>query len=185
MKPTIITHRYVQCPGCGEHEFRIDHLTAPAEFGPWRCDEYGCCTEISGTIAADGQVEIEHHRAAPSGLALLKLGDLYLVVDEASHIEDEYADYFYHSHQCPLNLMRSVVAVFDATGPDPHGQLRLIANIESSPEARERLEHVSSLAGLFGLFATDGQPASSSWPEENGGMLPQVAELHRRGSGQA
>lgn len=188
MKPTIATRRYIVCPGCGQGEFQIEHLLdtgRPTDFGPWRCDREDCCTEIEGCITADGDIEIEHRKTAASGIALLKLGDLYLVVDEpAGRIEDEYVDYFYHSHQCPLNLLREVSDVFYGTGRDPHGVLRFVANIEASPNVRQRLEQAGSLAELFRLFGTDGQPAASAWPEEDGGMLPQVAEWVRRSSTQ-
>lgn len=189
MKATIVTKRYIACPCCGRGEFQIQHLLSlgrPTEFGPWFCDYEDCCTELQGRIDADGSVEIEHRKTALHGIALLKLGGLYLVVDEpASRMDDEHADYFYHSHQCPLNLLLRVSDVFDATGRDPHGVMRFVANIDATPRARERLEQIQSLAELFHLFGTDGQPQHSEWPEENGGMLPQVAALRRRGAGEA
>jgi hypothetical protein len=123
----------------------------------------------------------------PKKLTLLKLGDLYVVVDGYRYKSDD-ADFLFHSHQCPMNLLRATVAVFAPEhGHDPHGRLRFVAGIDDTPEARALLGEdeqgsnasVTSFAGMLQLFGTDGQPPDSKWPERDGGVIPWLAELQR------
>lgn len=199
VKPTImfateiVTRRYVVCPGCGaNHEFCVEHLFddiakhgyKSRDFGPWYCHNEECDAVISGVVNADGTVEIKHaKREHPNGLALLKLGDLWLVVDELFHGLGD-PDFFYHSHQCPANLLRRVRAVFgeefgEGGKRDPHGRLRYVASIEATKEARDKLDNADGLEELFSLFGTDGTPPESAWPEANAGLIPLIAQWRR------
>jgi hypothetical protein len=189
MKPTIVTKTFIACPGCGSTAWfdvqRLIDAQRATTFGPWGCRTDGCLVEIRGQVTAAGDIEIEQQQAAAPGLALLKFRDLYIVRDEL-YGRVRNPDFFYHSHQCPQNILQDVTAVFDpAEGHDPHGVLRFVANIEATTEARVRLEQTSTLEALFALFRTDGQPAPSEWPERNGGMLPWIAEARRSNAGQA
>ena len=120
-------------------------------------------------------------------LTLLKLGDLYVVVDGYRYESDD-ADYLFHSHQCPMNLLRATVAVFDPErGHDPHGRLRFVAGIDDTPEARALLGEdkrgnnasVTSFAGVLQLFGTDGHPPDSMWLDRDGGVIPWLSDLSR------
>jgi hypothetical protein len=119
-------------------------------------------------------------------LTLLKLGDLFLVVEKYTYTPDG-ADFLFHSHQCPSNILHNVLAVVDPEhGSDPHGRIRFVSGIEDTPEARAALGfddrggvgHVT-LAQTLGLFGTDGQPTPSSWPERDNGVIPWLADLQR------
>jgi hypothetical protein len=186
MKPEIKTRRYVSCPACGEHEFIVEHLfDRPGPYGigcAWHCDNAECRAGWKFSITADGAVELERDGTGePPGLGLLKFRDLYLVVDQKYRnlVGDDHADYFYHSHQCPTNILGTVEDVYDARGKDPHGTMRYVASILDTEATRLRLESAGSLRELFELFGTDGQPAPSNWPEANGGVMPWIAEVQR------
>ncbi len=145
------------------------------------CSDDGCRTEIRGTVAVDGSIEIEHRERKPAGLALLTMGGRYFVLTQYYRIEEENADYFYHSRQCPTNLLSQVINVFDPEhGEDPHGILRYVSSIEFTLEVDKALNDAASLTELFALFHTDGQPAPSVWPESEGGMHPLVANWQRQ-----
>lgn len=182
----IVTRRYVRCPREGCHgEWGVEHLLSDEtpggrSWGPWSCNEDDCDVVISGKLTARGVELTVTKREEPRGLALLKFGDLWLVVDEKwGRIERDHADFFYHSHQCPTNLLHKVRDVFDGDGSDPHGRLRYVASIEASPEAQKRVEDAHSLAELFAIFDTDGVPPDSEWPEKDRGMLPIIAQWQR------
>lgn len=178
MRAKTITVTYLICPGCGVHRFGIDHLDPGKTFGPWTCQELICRTSIRGTVTADGaEIESWKEDRKPQ-FALLKFRDLYLVRIDKYGIENP--DYFYHSHQCPTNLLGGIENVFDAeTGSDPHGILRFVASVPWSEEAEMEMESICTLPELFAFFRTDGQPAPSEWPEENGGVLPFIVEMQR------
>src|ERR1700704_6287388 len=107
----IVSRRFVVCPGCGDdRHFDVEHLFDGTErrFGPWSCRGEDCLVDISGTVHPDGTIEVEAkvNPARRRGFALLKLRDLYLVRKESyGRVAPENADYFYHSHQCPTNLL--------------------------------------------------------------------------------
>lgn len=120
-------------------------------------------------------------------LSLFKLGELYLIVEDYTY-EDDAADFLFHSHQCPQNMLRKVIAVFDPEhDSDPHGVMRFVAGIDDTPEARALLgdddrgtnASVTTFAGMLQLFRTDGQPAPSDWPERDNGVIAPLAELQR------
>ena len=144
MKATVITKRFVVCPECGESEFSVDHVIGDIDrrLGPWRCDNQSCLTQVFMWPRADGTLDIEVQKTEPNGYALCKLRDLYLVLREPyGRIEADHADYFYHSHQCPTNLLRHLVAVYSPSGqPDQHGMIRFVANIEDTEEARDIID---------------------------------------------
>lgn len=182
-KAEIITKRFIRCPKCQKHEFQVEHLFAPrlpGSFGPWPCDQDDCDAIIAGRVYSDQTIEITvTAREKSRGLALLRLGHLFLVLEE-KYGRIENPDFFYHSHQCPTNLMRRVEEVFDpAHGRDPHGQLRYVAAIDDTQAARDRLDECGTLAEVLTLFKTDGQPAPSEWPQEDTGVLPMIAEWRR------
>ena len=178
---TTETKHYLHCPECNGRMGAIDHLLGDIDraFGHWICG--GCHGKVVGTVHPDGTVDaMVKGKADPAGYGLLKLGDLYLVVRETSaYVDRDGADYAYHSHQCPTNLLSQVEHVFDASGEDPHGTMRYVASILDTPETRERLGTTGTLASLFALFDTDGQPAPTAWPEENRGVIPWIAEMQR------
>ncbi len=182
--PKIITKRFVVCPGCGEHAHDIErqfNAPRPHQFGPWSCRTDDCMTTISGTIQPDGMVDLqsEVNEKKRRGFALLKLRDLYLVREEP-YGRVEHPDYFYHSHQCPTNLLRDVVEVYGPSGEcDQHGMIRYVASIDDTPETRAALDADPSLRQVFELFGTDGELPPTDWPERNEGVIPFIAELRR------
>ncbi len=115
----------------------------------------------------------------------MTMGGRYFVLTQSNRIEADNQDFFYHSHQCPTNLLRDVEEVFDPEhGKDPHGILRYVASIDATPESTKALHDMHTLAELFALFQTDGQPPSGAWPESNGGMLDFIARWRRDGNKQ-
>jgi hypothetical protein len=183
MKATIITKRFIKCPKC-DNTFGIEHLMGKEcnnrPFGPWQCDD--CTTTIKGRVV-DGQVEIEEvePRGYPT-LSLVKFKDTYLVLEHKimgnKNGKIENWDFFFHSHQCPANLLRSVISVFDYEESDPHGMIRFISSIPFNIENKEKLDRAYLTEHLFDLFNTiDGEPQPSEWPEENKGMLDWIAQM--------
>ena len=184
MMTEIVTKRFVACPTCKQYEHSVEHLFTNADrtFGPWQCRTDDCRTEIWGTAHADGSISIRTTEAKPRGFALCKLRDLYLVLKEP-YGRVENPDYFYHSHQCPTNLMRNVIEVIGPSGErDTHGMIRYVASIDDTPETREKLSGDKSALSrrqLFELFATDGEPIATDWPEADEGVIPMIAEWQR------
>lgn len=178
-KATFETARYLVCPACGNRMSSIDHIGIGRTFGPWQCGHVGCGATVSGTVTEDGaDITIGRVENEPQ-FALLKFRDVYFVMLDKYGGKEDSADYFYHSHQCPTNLLGSVEHVFDAEGSDPHGMMRFVAQVPWSKDSAENLEHMGSLAELFAFFRTDGQPATTKWPEENAGVLPFIVEARR------
>lgn len=165
---TILTKRFVLCPDCGKTEHAVEHLfaDAPRSFGPWTCGE--CRARFQGEVHLDGTVTLEVvGRRGPPGLALLRLGELYLVYEERYGRVVEGWDYLYHSHQCTESLLRETMSVFTSEGrADPHGIARYVAGIEDTSEAREKLEKVDGIEALFDVFGTDGTPPWSEWHDD-------------------
>jgi hypothetical protein len=175
----VVARRYVLCPTCGKGEFTVEHLFSvdrDRRAGPWYCDNAECRMGFMVAVSQGGDVDLTpYERGDLPGLGLLKFRDLYLVVEEkhGAYVGDRAgsADYMYHSHQCPTNLLANVEAIYDASGSDPHGLMRHVASILDTPATRARLEEAGSLAELFALFSTDGKPAPTNWPEENRGVI--------------
>lgn len=180
----IVTKRFVVCPGCREYHHPVEHLFDGTErmFWSWNCGTEDCSTEISGAVHPDGTIDVksEVKEKRQRGFALLKLRDLYLVREEKyGRILPDRADYFYHSHQCPTNLMRDVVDVYGPSGDrDPHGLIRYVAGIDDTPETRAALRD-PSLRKTMELFGTDGEPIATGWPESDGGLIPWIAAIKR------
>lgn len=101
-------------------------------------------------------------------LLLLKLGEFYLVCDdwEINSAASEDADFIIHSHRCPADILSSVREVFDKTGKDPHGRIRLVAAIPQTEWNLNILDETDNLTELFELFQTSGAPIPSEWIEE-------------------
>ena len=187
MRIELKTKRYFVCAKCGEHKI-VEHLFGDVDvkWGPWHCD--GDCDQVHrGTARADGTMDVEStSEPRRRGFALLRRGDMFLVVDQ-KYGRIENPDFFYHSHQCPEAILRTVQAVYDATGSDPHGLFRYVTSVEDTPETRlaltgggrSNMGQVGTLQELLAVFKTDGLPAPTEWPEENGGMIPFVAESQR------
>ena len=183
-----ITKRYVVCPTCEQHHHDVEHLFEPGErkhFGPWSCRTDDCYTTVRGTCFPNGDVDAVFEESPKKrGFALCKLRDLYLVLREP-YGRIENPDYFYHSHQCPTNLLSRVVDVYAPSGEaDVHGMIRYVAGIDETPETRDMLcEHGGvnslSLRKVFELFGTDGEPGETDWPEVDHGVLPFIAEMQR------
>jgi hypothetical protein len=186
---TLKTIIKILCPNCGESDHTVSHLfdEGGRTFGPWCCD--ACNHEFRGRVLPDNSVVITkvEPRDTECKLCLLKLRDLYCVVTGYSLVKgdqyDDHADYLFHSHQCPGNIMRSVDEVFDvAEGSDPHGIFRLVAYITDTPENRKKLDHnygAHTVEELFRVFHTDGQPLPTDWPEQDGGVLSRLAAVQR------
>ncbi len=192
----IHTKRFIHCPHCGQSEHQVEGLfqNASYNFGPWRCHE--CNHEFIGRVVGD-TVEItsvvESDREPV--VCLFRFRDLYLVVKgytRQKNYEYEWYDYLFHSHQCPVNILRSVHAVYcPHDGNDPHGVIRFIAAI---PDVRQKINEFSfdpgeqdidcgTLEELFRVFGTDGTDAPTNWPESQRGLLPFIAQLqdaHRK-----
>lgn len=176
------TKRYLPCPNCGEHDFLVEHLIDDRvrDLGPWSCR---VCNYGLRFTAGEGR--IENVRTEPPKntrmLSLLRFRDLYLVVDSYTRSDDQGADwydYLFHSHQCPTNILNHVQEVYDpAEGLDPHGICRFVAAIPDTEENQKRLDDAGSLQQLFLLFDTDGQDAPTRWPEEERGLIPDLAKL--------
>lgn len=186
VKAEITTKRFVTCPGCKKYLHCVDHLFDGTEhsFKGWPCRGEGCRTAISGTVHADGTITRSMRDTRPHSFLLLKLRDLYLVSKEMLEYDaaDDTDDYFYHSHQCPTNLLGDVVAVYGPCGePDQHGMIRYVARIEDTSETRKIFEGGGSLSLrlLLDLFGTDGEPIASNYPEANEGLIPWLAEMRR------
>jgi len=181
MEPgTVITKRFLICPSCKTGEFSIDHIKAGYGFGPWSCNRSECDAQVSGMIGPDMAVSVTvTRRDEPRGFALLQLGNLLLVLKE-DYGRVRNWDFFYHSHQCPSNLMKQVYKVYDADGQvDPHGRLRYIAGIDDTLDNRDALDAVCDLKSLLDLFQTTGIPTKTEWSEENEGMIPFVAQSRK------
>lgn len=170
------TRLYVRCPSCGESDWTVDHLREGIEAGPWECE---ACHVNHFFVVKEGKVLVKADGPAPRSLALLRLGDLFLVVRLYVEHTAEHMDYLVHSHQCPTNLLRSVKHAFDYAGEDPHGRLRLVGVLPDDTETRGKLEQCDSLQALFVVYETDGQPLPSEWPEEDRGVLPGLAAMQR------
>jgi hypothetical protein len=184
MRADINTVRFIKCPKCGADRLgSIDRLKPGTSFGPWSCQDLKCRFAIVGTVTEDGadiepaKTNEDPHRAPR--LTLLQFRDLYFVHLNRYGGDPEVNDFFYHSHQCPTNLLRDIVDVFNVDGSDPHGVMRYVADIPWSQETEDSLDG-QTLETLFALFKTDGQPAPTEWPEDDRGMLPWIAELQRR-----
>lgn len=183
----IVTKRFVVCPGCDEYHHSVEHLFGRSDvqtFGGWMCKTDDCMTEVSGTVYPDGTIDVQSKFVRRRrGFALLKLRDLYFVTKEKfGRVEN--VDYFYHSHQCPVNLLRDVVEVYGPSGEhDPHGVIRYVAGIDDTPETRASLKDrfglAPSLRQVMELFGTDGEPVPTDWPEEDGGVIPAIAAWRR------
>jgi len=181
----ITTKRFIVCPGCGKYHHPVEHLFDGTErtFWSWNCGTEDCLTEISGAVHPDGTIDVksEIKEKRQRGFALLKLRDLYFVREEKFvRIAPERADYFYHSHQCPTNLLHDVVKMYGPDGEhDPHGMIRYVAGIDDTPETRAVLETNPTLRQVMELFVTDGDPIPTDWPEADGGLLPMIAAWRR------
>lgn len=195
MQPETTTKPFFLCPDC-RYEFSFGHLVDKTQrsFGPWYCHSGSCPNQVSGTVFPDGTLDVRwSQRAEPPGLSLLYCRGLYLVCEHAFHNPDGH-DYFFHSHACPVTLLHSVLEVFEPEhGGDPHGVLRHVASIPDTHLARQNLGLADlprepggahrlspSLADVFRIFGTDGQPGPTRWPEENAGVVPLIAELRRQ-----
>lgn len=194
----IFRKAFYRCPHCGKSEHGIQHLIdalydtrAEKSFGPWHCEECrhefsGVVRFLPGVIGDTPVVEItrcEPWKKVPK-LSLLRIRDLYLVVDSYGDYQPEeqnrlWYDYLFHSHQCPTSIMRSAMEVFDKDGRDPHGILRFVAALDDNEENRQKLDEAGTQEDLFKLFQTDGKDAPSSWPEVNKGVIPWIAEMQR------
>lgn len=114
-------------------------------------------------------------------LCLFRFRDLYVIAESytrgAEDEEDSY-DYLFHSHQCPVNIMRNVLEVFDsAEGKDPHGIFRYVAEIDDNEQNRTALRDKGGFQDMLYLFKTDGTEAPTQWPEKERGLLPWIAAL--------
>lgn len=171
MKAEIVTKRFVLCPRCNTSSWPIDHLTPGGTWGPWPCSDRNCTASIKGSVGADGSLDIEVSDKPDMALALFLFRGLYLVV--AGYSASKEYDFLFHSHQCPENMLRSTIAVFDPeTGIDPHGVLRFVAAVPDSEALRDWIgtgcqNGDESPAKLFAKFSTDGVPPPSKWPERN------------------
>lgn len=179
------TKRYFLCPHCQREEMYVEHLLTEAErdgknhwFGPLICSK--CNHEIKGECTPRGvKIESVYKCKRKQILALLRFRDLYVVIDKYRE-SDDY-DFLFHSHQCPTNIMRSSIEVFDPKyGSDPHGVFRFVSAVEDTEENRGALDKCSKLESLFQLFGTDGSEAPSEWPEKNHGVLPWIVEQQRK-----
>jgi hypothetical protein len=160
-------------------------------FGPWQCDN--CQYEFRGTVLySPGNIydpcvvtitDVHPWGKVPK-LSLLRLRDLYLVVDGYGDYRPEeqdrlWYDFLFHSHQCPTNILRSVVEVYDKDGFDPHGIMRFVAALDDTKENRKMLDEAGTSEALFQLFQTDGQDALTMWPEKDKGVIPWIAAMQR------
>lgn len=189
MKVDLVMKRFVLCPACEKHEHSVEHLFELGErrhFGPWSCETDDCYTTVRGTCFPNGEVDVVFEDSPKKrGFALCKLRDLYLVVREP-YGRIGNPDFFYHSHQCPTNLLSRVTEVFGPSGePDVHGMIRYVAGIDDTPETRKVLHAgdgsaCPSLRMVMELFKTDGEPIETDWPEGNEGVLPFIAEARRQ-----
>jgi len=194
MMPTkyvkIVTRRFVCCPNCGGSTHGVEHLLDSVRehgditFGPWPCEE--CDHDFFGEVTVDQDVVIR--KVVKSRVwkvfVLLRFRDLWVVVRGRNYpdaAEDSW-DYFYHSHECPVNIMKDVVDVYDAeVGSDPHGVFRYVAEIAATKEIEKTLdEGCMTLESVFRLFDTDGKEAPTRWPERDHGVIPWIAELQRQ-----
>lgn len=168
------TTRFFMCPNCGAEDFQVEHLIGEnTSFGPWDCGH--CNHDILGETR-DGDVFLEHRPSKTyPALALLKLGDYYFAIKSYGDDPDgriDNWDYLFHSHQCPTNLTKAIVKIYDDEHDDPHGIFRFMASIPGTKENEDKLEHASSVEQLLKLFNSDGFPLASEWPQEEKGVIP-------------
>lgn len=175
-KTETVTH--LVCPTCDTRMGSIDHIQIGQSFGPWACHNEQCKTSVSGTMTGDGPVVTVSEHGYKPRFALLRFRDLFVVLKDRYGVQNP--DYFYHSHQCPTNLMRDVAHVFDAEGSDPHGVMRFVCSVPWSEHGETLLgEDGCSLAAMLALFGTDGQPSETEWPEDERGVLPFISQMQR------
>lgn len=182
-KGKIKTKRFLLCPNCGGSEHQVEHLFSECRngsFGPWGCDE--CDHAFRGEYDPDGKIRITgvEKEEGRKVLCLLRFRDLYVVAGPyREHGDAGWYDYFFHSHQCPTNIMHQAEAVFDAAeGDDPHGVFRFVTSIPYDKEEHRILFfNGMSLEVLLRTFGTDGQDAPTDWPEDERGLLPGIAKL--------
>lgn len=185
MLSEVKTKRYISCPNCGEGEHTVEHLldgTWSGSAGPWSCDF--CNHQFCLTAFENGQIDItDLKKNAPQVVCLLRLGDLYVVAGPyRRHGGDEdWYDYFFHSHQCPENIFRKTLALYAPDwGEDPHGVLRFVASVPLEEIEDDRFDGGDTLESLFRTFKTDGKDAPTQWPEADRGVLPWLAEMQRQ-----
>jgi hypothetical protein len=177
-------HHYIRCPNCNQGEFRVTHLVedrSPRSFGPWKCRV--CNHSLSGVVKNKVEITKIDPPVDEPQLCLMRFRDMFLVVDSYTKWQNgksDWYDFLFHSHQCPTNMLRHVLELYDVEyGSDPHGTVRFVASIPDTEHNRKLLEGDLSIQQLFVLFATDGQDAPSQFPPENEGLIPWLAELRR------
>jgi len=186
MIPELRHTRYFLCPSCNQCKFEVEHLmNEDVSFGPWYCKTNNCDCVVRGQVQ-DGKITVEQStrmRDQFPTLSLLKFRDIYLIVnddvigDQNGHID--HWDYFFHSHQCPENLFRSVAHVFDGQEGDPHGIMRFVASIPGTDDNHSKIDGICTTHDLLALFKTDGEPLPSEWPAENKGVIEWIAQLRK------
>lgn len=169
MTAETFTKRFFRCPRCGDGEFTFEHLIGekPRTFSHWGCRNVKCQANIGGTVHPDGTVEVEAEDPdRVQSFVLLRAGDLFMVIDGWGAKEDplDGADYYYHSHTCTSNVMRSCQCVFTKEEADPHGVFRVVGVVVSTPELADpnKLSNMSP-EEILALFKTDGEPLPSEW----------------------
>jgi len=170
MIPELQHTRYFLCPSCNQYKFEVEHLMGNnTSFGPWYCETDRCDCVVRGQVQ-DGKVTVEQSERDGnqySTLSLLKFRDIYLVVkhsvigDQNGHID--HWDYFFHSHQCPSNLFRTVTHVFDNQESDPHGIVRFVASIPGTDTNHSKIDETYTTNDLLVLFKTNGELPPSEW----------------------
>ncbi len=141
---TIVTHRYIACPYCGQGESRIDHLKPGTKAGPWFCDE--CGRAYRPSVALDGTVmvaETDERKFDTWDLLVLKPQEkpVYFIVPgsrytgrawaDPDRTEDDSKRYSYETYSCPTNWLHPEIMAFDGD-PDPHGLIEYVRHVDAS-----------------------------------------------------
>ena len=141
--PTTMTiaKTYVVCPKCGKPAGTVDHLRGYEHDLMWYCEHCGCRYAFS--LTEDGTVTavVDTGERTDKTVVLLKAGDIVLVVEGTLHTpgDSSHDAYFYNTHTCPTNYLKSVKAIIDLKNKDtdPHGIFEYVATLPWNAQADE------------------------------------------------
>lgn len=139
---------YLVCPNCKTRtNHTVNHIveTGRGVFGPWTCEH--CRAEIFGRVnkktnTLEVHADMDNPSRTDKGYHLLCIPPMqkpiYFVVSgsvSSTKTPEEVANsngYYYNSHTCPTNFLRSVVAMCYSQDPDPHGVFRYVGSVKAS-----------------------------------------------------
>lgn len=143
----VINKLHILCPHCEKEEFSIWHLEKGTQFGPWLCDN--CGKAFVGTRTESGaDLELIKEYKIPTIVTLKYIHDPRLILrvhgnnysEYDGTMKENYNDYFYNEHTCPVNYLRDVCEIIfasndsdEADDEDPHGIFEFVSVEENMP----------------------------------------------------